>query len=191
MKSWIFAAVLVPQIAMGECYMRSITVNQMSSQIERTADIVREVVRIDNQKQCTTTFRVMITGNWYTALGRARDSITTDDAQLCARAMDLGRARVLQDISGSNVAMTQELICTDQDIPKNRAVKVGDLIRESEVTPHWDPTKRQSFPYKGMECRWFMENVSMGAGGITHNLGVMCRVKNDQWHVLEKWRLGG
>jgi hypothetical protein len=191
MKFWLLFMAVLPHVAFGECYMRSITVNEMSSQIERTADVVKELVPIQDQKQCTVTFRVMISGNWYTALGRSRDSVTTDDAQLCARAMDLGRARVLQDIAGSSVAMTQELICTDQDLPKNRQVKIGDVVRESEVAPHWDPAKRQSFPYKGMECRWFMENVSLGAGGIAHNLGVMCRVKNEQWHVLEKWRLGG
>ncbi len=191
MKKLIIALALIPPVASAECYMRSVTVNQLSSKIERTADIVREVTRVQDQKQCTVTFRVMLEGNWYTALGRARDKLSVDDAQLCARAMDLGRARVLQDIAGSQVEATQELVCTDQDIPKNRVVKVGDQIRESEVAPHWDPAKRQSFPHRGMECRWFMENVSLGAGGIAHNLGIMCRTKNDQWHVLEKWSMGG
>jgi len=182
---------LLPASAAAECYMRSTTINEMNSKIERTADVQKELATINGQKQCTATFRVMIDGAWYTALGRARDSESTNDTQLCTRAMDTGRARVLQDIKGSELAMTQELICTDQDIPKYRPVQVGQVIRESEVAPHWDPGQRQSFPYRGMECRWFMENVAEGVGGLTHNMGIMCRTRFNEWYVLEKWRLGG
>jgi len=190
-KLALMAAVLVPVSVSAECYLRSTTINEMNSKVERTADVQKEIASIAGQKQCTVTFRVMIDGAWYTALGRARDHSASNETQLCTRAMDTGRARVLQDIKGSEMAMTQELVCTDQDIPKYRPVQVGQVIRESEVAPHWDPNMRQSFPYRGMECRWFMENVATGVGGLTHNMGIMCRTRFNEWYVLEKWRLGG
>jgi hypothetical protein len=179
---------MMPLLGHAECYMRSSTLNQFKDKIERTADVDRDVVAMPgNKMQCTVTFRVQIDGQWVTAQGRAVGDVTVGDNQLCAQAQDAGRVKLLQRVGGSETTVSQELVCTDQDIPKWKPVKVGDTVRESEVAPHPDVNKRQSFPYMGTECKWFIETVPYGVGGLIQNQGIICRMRNSQWYVKEKW----
>jgi hypothetical protein len=129
----------------------------------------------------------MVDGVWYTAQGDAVGDMTQGDNQLCGQAQDIGRARLLQKIDGSRTSVTQEMVCTDQDVPKWKPVKTGDIVRESEVAPHWDLTKRQSFAHRGMECRWFMETVPYSIGGVVQSQGIMCRLENNRWLIRDKW----
>lgn len=174
--------------AHAECFMRSSTVNQTKGNVERIADISRDIVPVrGNRLQCTVTFRVMIDGRWYTAEGQALGNDDMNENQLCAQAQDIGRAQLLQRIDGSRTSVNQETLCTDKEIPEWRPVKVGDIIRESQVGPHWDLNKRQSFAHQGMECRWFSETVPYGTGGIVQSLGIMCKLDNGRWLVRDKW----
>lgn len=171
--------------AQAECYMRSTTLNELKARVERQTDVVREVRNINDKLQCFVTFRVMINGVWYTAQGRAVGDTFESENQLCAQAMDSGRARLLQTIKGSETSVTQEMVCTDQTIPTWKPVTVGQKLQESEVAPH--PRKRASFPHKGTECRWFVETLPQGVGGLIQNEGIICRIRQEEWIVLEKW----
>jgi len=173
--------------ASAECYYKSVTLNQFRERIERTADVQREVKRLYGQVSCTVTFRVMIAGQWHTAQGTANNAGSANVDQLCAQAQDYGNSQILQEAAGSTASMHQELICTDQEIPKWRPVKKHETVKESQVAPHWDLAKRQSFQHKGTECRWFTETVPMGQGGLVQSEGVICRINREQWYVAEKW----
>lgn len=179
---------LISTGAGAECYYRSSTINDLNARVQRQSEPVRDVMKLnDRVTQCTVTWRLMIDNTWYTAQGRAQgDSIP--DHQVCAMAQDAGRARLMQQVSGSSTSAYQELICTDQDIPKLKMVKAGDLVRESEVTP--DPDHPGSFPYKGHECRRFLETVTYGVG-LLQNRGIICKLQrgphSGQWKVIEKW----
>jgi hypothetical protein len=102
--------------------------------------------------------------------------------------MDYGRSRVLQNIAGSQTSVNQDMICTD-GAPKWKPVELGMVVKESEVGPHPDPRKRAYWEYMGTECRWFIETmpVGEGLGGMAQNLGVICRLRGDQWLVKDKW----
>lgn len=172
--------------AYADCYLRSITVNEMKARIQRKSDAQREVVFLGNgMARCTVTFRVQINNAWYTAQGRADGDVKLGEAQLCAQAEDGSRARILQDVGGMETSVSQEMVCTDQELPKWKPVKKGDTVRESEVAP--DPDYRESFAYRGMECRRFLETVTYGVGGLVQNKGVICRIRNDEWFVFDKW----
>jgi len=173
----------------AECYYRSNTVNDLKARVQRQSEPARELVRLnDRTTQCTVTFRLMVDNTWYTAQGRAQGDTIVGEYQICAMAQDSGRARLLQQIQGVETSVHQELVCTDQDIPKWKVVKKGDLVRESEVTP--DPDHPGSFPNMGMECRRFLETIPWGEG-LIQNRGVICKlqrgVHSGQWKVLEKW----
>ena len=190
MKNFLALSLIVGtvSVANAECFMRSSTLNEIKGRIERSADINRVVVPLNNnQQKCTVTFRIMVDGVWHTAQGDAIGSLNIGDNQLCAQAQDVGRARLLQSIDGSRSSVTQEMVCTDQNIPKWKPVKTGDIIRESEVAPHWDLNKRQSFVHRGMECRWFIETMPYSVGGMVQSQGIMCRMANERWLVSDKW----
>lgn len=186
-RALLATLVLLQSTAWAECYVQSTYLNQIKSQIERTADEQRFVGIIDGQKLCRVAFRVMVSGQWHTAQGEALGMPEVDDAQLCARATDTGRARLLESIGSVRSSVTQDMICTDKDIPKWKPVRVGDHIRESEVAPHPNPARRKSFAYMGQECRWFVETVPFGTGGLEQNSGIMCRLKQDDWYIVDKW----
>lgn len=183
--AWLLT--LVAGTVSADCYYKSTTLNQFRAQIERTTDLHREVNRVNGQVSCTVTFRVMIASQWYTAQGTASNAESANVDQLCIQAQDYGNAKILQDASGSTASMHQELICTDQNIPRWRPVRKYDTIRESQVAPHWDLAKRQSFQANGTECRWFAETVPMGPGGLVQSQGIICRVGPDSWYVADKW----
>lgn len=181
------AMALCAGTASAECYYKSVTLNQFAGRIERTADLRREVNRLNGQVTCTVTFRVMIAGQWHTAQGSATNAESTNVDKLCIQAQDYGNSQILQEAVGSTASMHQELICTDQTIPRWRPVRKHETVQESQVAPHWDLNKRQSFQHKGTECRWFTETVPMGQGGLVQSEGVICRINREQWYVAEKW----
>jgi hypothetical protein len=191
-KAIALAVALVVSVpAWSECYLRSSTINNLKGKIEKSADQTRRVFPLNNnQLQCTVTFQVMIDGVWYSAQGDAVGAATQGDNQLCAQAQDIGRAHLLQKIEGSQTSVSQEMVCTDQDIPKWKPVNVGDIVRESEVAPHWDQRKRADFDHAGTKCRWFMETAPYRTGGMVQSYGVMCRLNktdNNSWLIRDKW----
>jgi hypothetical protein len=186
----LICAVLCSTSAVAECYLQSTTLNALRGRIERTADITRSIAPgADNQLSCVVTFRVLVDAQWYTAQGSASGASSIGEAQLCAQAMDYGRSRVLQNIAGSQTSVNQDMICTD-GAPKWKPVEIGMIVKESEVSPHPDPRKRAYWEcMPGTEGRWFIETMPAGAGqgGMVQNLGVICRLRGDQWLVKDKW----
>ena len=192
MKTSIALACLIALAgtASAECYLRSSTVNETKGRVERVTDISRDITPTGtDQMQCNVTFRIMIDGTWYTALGRAVGDRRMNENQLCAQAQDIGRADILQRVDGSRTSMKQEMVCTDQDLPKWRPVNPGDVVRESDVTPHWDAKKRTGFvdAVTHQECRWFMETAPYKNGGMAQSEGIICKMNDGAWLVHKKW----
>jgi hypothetical protein len=71
------------------------------------------------------------------------------------------------------------------EMPKLKNVQVGDMVSVSQVSPN--PKKPNSFIYMGTECRWFLETVAIGQGGLAQNQGIICLIKDNQWVVRDKW----
>lgn len=192
MKRLALALALVGS-AHAECYYQSVYVNELKSQIERTADEQRFVGVMNDVKFCRVAFRIQVKGEWLTAQGEARGPLTSNDNQLCAQAVDSGRARVLEKI-GAKMSVTQDMLCTDRDTPTvtRIPVKVGDIVKDSQMDPHPDPSKRVSFldEKSGVECRYFGEAMPTVGGGVVSYYGTMCRVRNGDWLIRNKWRYG-
>jgi hypothetical protein len=74
------------------------------------------------------------------------------------------------------------MVCTDQSLPKTRAVKVGEIIRESEVNPdlQWPHPRRLA---DGYTYRWFVEPSPDGR--LTR--GVIRQLNKTDWQVVDKW----
>lgn len=181
------AAILTSGMAQAECYIRSSTLSEHDARVEKTADVQNTFVRLSSgQMRCTSTFRVLIKGTWYTAEGQAIVAADVDQAQACAQAQNSGRVRLLQSVSGKQLTVQEEMICTDQEMPKIRtAVKVGDVVKESEVQP--DPLWPQSQKFAdGNVCRRFVESNLVGVD-MSRSKGVICQVSESAWKVVDKW----
>lgn len=164
----------------ADCYTRSSTVTKPSNNISRITDLEKTV--LPNNK-CRVTFRALIDNNWHTAEGEAT-SQNVDYA--CSMALNNGRISILEKVSNTTLTANQELICTDQKIPESKPlVKVGDMIRESEVRVH--PIYQNAFLYRGSQCRWFVESIPL-AGKIEVNQGIICNSPSQNaWRVVDKW----
>ena len=172
--------------AHADCYARSASVNTMPLKIERVSDFQKEVLPKGSDKlMCRITFRAQIKGQWYTAQGESTGRVSDNLDGLCASAEQLGRSRILTEIGGSDISVDTDMVCTDQNIPKVRPVELGEIVSQSDVAPN--PQKLGSFQYMGTECRWFLETMPLGIGGLIQNQGIICRLRDNQWVVRDKW----
>jgi hypothetical protein len=171
----------------AECYVRSATVSQLTSSIERTADMDRAILPWSNGGfKCRISFRALIDNKWHSAVGEEIGDARASLDQTCAKALNAGRVSILESVSGTRVTGNQEMICTDRPMPESRPnVSVGDMVWESEVQPH--PVNKNSFNYRGSVCRWFVESKPQ-AGRVDLAQGIICRnLAEKVWKVVDKW----
>jgi len=184
-KPLIVLTMAVTANAQAECYVRSAMTNQTAMSITSIADVQPLVVPISaTQNKCIVNFRAQVNGQWITAEGESVGPKSLSEALLCKGAMDQGRTQILSRADGKTLAMEQNMVCTEQNIPKTRRVNIGDLLQESEVIPHPHFPKR--FVYHNATCRWFAE-PEVRAGDLRHQQGIICRVNDNEWQVVDKW----
>lgn len=174
-------------VAHAECYVRSATNVVPTARIERITDVTRNVLpEENNQLKCRVTFRALIKDKWYTVEGENTGKNTDSLDKICASAYNAGSTRVLSSVSGTAITAQQDMVCTDQPMPKFRPrVAIGDAVRDSELQPH--QIYRNTFTYQGSVCRWFMESTP-SAGQVEMSQGIMCRTpQNSVWRVVDKW----
>lgn len=182
-RSLIALALVFASSANAECYSRTAMTNDLKGRIQKITDIERMVTPVANkQLRCVVTFRALIDKDWYDGEGVSQGSGTEN--QVCAQAQNSGVTFLLQSVKGSNIAVDQEMVCTDQPKLKYRPVKPGDIISESEVKPH--PKFPKTFAYMGTSCKWFLETDTRGVS-LTQWQGVMCDVRNGEWKVIDKF----
>ena len=188
MKKLIIAAAIASAgLADAECYMRSSTLAESDAKIEKIADIQNTFVKLKSgQMRCTSTFRVLIKGTWHDAEGQAIVQPDVAEAQACARAQNNGRVTLLQAVSKKSMTVQQEMVCTDQELPKTRnSVKIGDVVKESEVHP--DPAWPEARKLRdGNVCRRFVESDLSGVD-MRRSKGVICQVSGNAWKVVDKY----
>lgn len=173
--------------ASAECYIRSASVSKANETIDRIADFKREVLPTAGGKNlCRITFRAHINGKWYLATGEEVAQTWGSLDTACAKAQQSAKTNILESVSGTKISTRQDMICTDEPLPKSKPfVSVGDIIKESEVQPH--PTHFDNFRFRGSLCRWFVESTPQ-VGKIDLNQGIICRLSESNfWKVVDKW----
>jgi hypothetical protein len=187
MSRLITFLLLLPSVALADCYVRSATVNDIKSSITRVADIKRYVTPVNkDQFKCTVSFRAEINHVWHTGEAQSIGSTSDSIDQICSQALQSGRAQILQKIAGSAIKVDQEMICTDRPEPEVRTVRIGDIVQLSEVAPH--PKKPDFFTYKGAQCKWFVEtDVNTEARDLFQWQGIVCNVRKGEWQVIDKF----
>ena len=184
-KPIIVLTMTVSATAQAECYVRSAMTNQTAVQITNVTDVRPWVVPISpTQNKCIVNFRAQVNGEWITVEGENVGPKTVSEALLCKGAMDQGRTQILSRANGKTLSLEQNMVCTDQELPKIRRVEIGDRLQESEVLPHPNFPKR--FVYHNAMCRWFAEQ-DVRNGDLRHKQGIICRSHENEWQVVDKW----
>lgn len=171
----------------AECYARSAISSKALAQIERMADIEKQVVPVEgNRQMCRVFFRAFIEGQWQSVEAEEIGSVNDSLDKLCAKAMSTGQINILESISGTKINASQEMICTDEPKPSVKtAVAIGDNVWESEVQPH--PVYKDAFGYRGSVCRWFIESKPQ-IKRVEMQQGIICRNPGEKvWKVVDKW----
>ena len=184
-KPIIVLTMAVSATAQAECYVRSAMTSQTAIQITNVADVRPWVVPVSpTQNKCIVNFRAQVNGEWITVEGENVGPKTVSEALLCKGAMDQGRTQILSRANGKTLSLEQNMVCTDQTLPKIRRVEIGDRLQESEVLPHPNFPKR--FVYHNATCRWFAEQ-DVRNGDLRHKQGIICRSHENEWQVVDKW----
>jgi hypothetical protein len=181
---YLLALVLTSGTAAAECYVKSSSISEMQEGIEKTDNVQRYPIRLNNdQFRCSVTFNAQIKGRWYPVESSAIGSGSED--LVCAQALNSGSARILEKVVGTKFTMQQEMVCTDQPLEPKKSVNVGDLVRESEVVP--DPAWPRARRFRdGNECLRFVESDLAGSE-LRRSYGVICRVDQNSWRVVDKF----
>ena len=170
----------------ADCFVRSAVTNQTTMSVVAVADVQPLVVPISaTQNKCFVTFRAQVNGEWITAESERVGPRTQAESDLCAGALDSGRMQILSRAGGGNLAVEQNMVCSDQPEIKVRVVKRGEMVRESEVRPH--PNFPRPFKYRTAQCRWFIEPEVVPGRDLLQRQGIICQVNGNEWQVVDKW----
>jgi hypothetical protein len=177
---------LVSATVMADCYIRSdIKLTRQTINAGPT-DLQKLVVPDVAGKKCIVQYRVHIGDNWHTAEG---SSVGKDEGSACAKAMDIGRGNVLLDVDPSTITSDSQMVCSDLQEIRVRAVHIGELIWESETDMHRNAQERKYFDYKQTKCRMFTERNAKDRNFYTYQ-GIICKADsspNSKWQVVDKY----
>lgn len=187
LRKTIIALALLPALAYGECYTRSSVVIQPKDITAPATDIERLVTPSGKDNiQCVVKFRIGINGVWQTAEGRAVGAKGNEDL-VCQHAVNLESSYLLVAQGDRKMQAEQQMTCYDGPEYNIRKVKVGDVVRDSEVEQH--PTVRKYYAYQRTQCRYYGEHT-MVKDNLAFYQGVMCRIdssRNPKWQIMDKW----
>lgn len=181
MRSLTAAVLLVASSAVtAECYLRSATVVSGTAGVQRVADVKETKLPYNGLRKCIAQMRIQVNGEWTDAEG---EGIAETDQQACSNARELAQARFLTPVDNPVVNAESSMVCTDAPQIKFRErVRIGDLIRESEVGVHH--RYPQPFRHKGTQCKWFIHQEAH-LGKLVSFGGIMCATRNDLWRVVD------
>jgi hypothetical protein len=187
MKNVIIAGLILASTpAIADCYMRSNI--KLTRQVINAGptDIQRLVVNDGANKKCMVQYRVHIGDEWHTAEGVGQ---AKEEGPACAQAMDVGQGRVLNEVEPSKITSESDMVCNDLPEIRVRAVRIGEVIWESETDMHRHEQERQYFDYKQTRCRMFTERNAKDRNLYTYQ-GIICKADTNplgKWRVIDKY----
>ena len=151
MKRLLIAGLILASSSVSaECYMRS-NIHLTRQEINAgPTDFQRLVVPASSGKKCMVQYRVHIGDEWHTAEGSGQGQ---DEGSACAQAMDVSRGHLLNEVEPTNITSNSDMVCNDLPEIRIRAVRIGEVIWESETDMHRHPQERKYFDYKQTRCR--------------------------------------
>ena len=171
--------------AADQCVLQDQTVSRGYTMISERANIRSEVVPSFNGKKCMVNFRARIGAEWHTAFGEYEWPGDRPREEACAVALKRAEDSVRERVGRSQVITEKTLICNDNpDLRTLRQTNPGTMGDLSQFRPH--PEYTREFWHNGTQCRFFLDSAYVGTDIRTFQ-GVICRVHDSKWVVVDKW----
>ena len=176
---------VISTTAQADCYVRSAMTGRAQVTITDIADVQTLVVPVNmTQNKCFATYRAQVNGQWQSLEGTNTGPKSMTEEELCRGALDSSRAQIMSRANGTNMQVETNMVCDDRPAIQVHNVKIGDLVRVSEVRPH--PNFPKPFVFRTAQCRWFIEPEPR-VGDLLQRQGIICQSHADQWRVIDKW----
>jgi hypothetical protein len=179
---------LLPTLALAndQCVLQDRTVSRGSVTIAERADIRTEVVPSHaGGRRCMVNFRARIGATWHTAFGEYEWPGDRPREEACAVALKRAEDSVKERVGSSQVISEKTLICNDNpDLKTLRRTNPGTIGDLSQFRPH--PEYPREFWHNGAPCRLFLDSTFTGSDIRTYQ-GVICRVHDSKWVVVDKF----
>jgi hypothetical protein len=176
---------LAATTAQADCYVRSAMTGKGQITVTDVSDVRNLVVPISfTQNKCFATYRALVNGKWESLEGTSVGPKSMSEDELCRSAVDSSKAQILSRASGTNMSVETNMVCDERPAIQVKNVKIGELVRLSEVRPH--PNFPKPFIYRTAQCRWFIEPEPR-VGDLLQRQGIICQSNGDEWRVIDKW----
>jgi hypothetical protein len=185
-RLFILGLCLVSTTVFADCYVRSSIKLTRQAINAGPTDIQKMVVPDAIGQKCVLRYRVHIGDEWHTAEGT---SVGKTEAEACARAQDIGNGRVLAEVEPSQIRADTQMVCSDLPDIRIRAVRIGEVVWDSETDMHRNEQERKYFDYKQTRCRMFTERNAKDRNLYTYQ-GIICKADtnpNGKWRVVDKY----
>jgi len=180
MKSIIILSILVSQLALADCDMRSASSLSSLRKVGPVTDLVKNT---SVYGQCSVQFKLNVDGIWHDVNGTRKG--LEQESYLCHYAVEQARDNLLLELGGK--FQTEAITVCKEGNLKIEKIKIGDTILENEVgtVPEANP---KYFKYQNTQCRLFREKL-VSKGELRVNHGVICQIDSNatNWLVVDKW----
>lgn len=186
MKIWPILLCVPMGVWASECVLQDRTVTQSQGKIQQRSSINQTVVNLPSgERRCIVEFRVQINNQWHTAHGQYDWPGDRPREEACAVAVDRAQDAVLTYSQPLHLRSEKVLVCSDRaDSQLVRSTNPGTVAADHQFRPH--PNYPRRFWHNGTECRWFLES-SFRQGDIYNYQGIICKIHNNQWVVVDKF----
>ena len=182
----VLIGTLMATSAASECVLRTNATTRVIGKIDDIADIQPfAVAGFNGERKCSIRARVLYKGAWHTIFSDYSGKVSDQD--LCRNAVEIGVRQFLAGKEDTKVVAENTMVCSDEPEIKPRPVQKGEIVRISELLPH--PDQPKAFPWKGVECRYFLEATGQGTNYYRWT-GIVCRTGRngaDEWTVVDKY----
>lgn len=184
----LVAFLLLPAMAAAndQCVLQDRTVSRGHVVIAERSNFRADVVpSTSNQRKCIVSFRARIATEWHTAFGEHEWDGHRPREEACAVAVKRAEDSLRERVGKSQVVSEKILICNDNpDLRTLRQTNPGTVGDLSQFRPH--PDYVREFQHNGAVCRWFLDSTFTGRDIQTFQ-GVICRVQDNRWVVVDKF----
>ena len=186
MKKLLALALIPATVLASECVLQDRTVSRSAVTIVERSKISPEVVpSVNNGKKCMVTFRVRIGSDWHSAFGEYEWAGDRPREEACAVAVTRAESEVRERVGKLQTVNEKTMICSDRpDLDALRSTNPGTIAELHQFRPH--PDFPREFWHNGAPCRYFLDSAYVQSDVRTFQ-GVICKVHNSKWVVVDKW----
>jgi uncharacterized protein YodC (DUF2158 family) len=137
-------------------------------------------------RKCMVSFKAIADGKWYNGTGEASYSSAQSEDDACRIALEHGKEELVARVFGKKIHGEETMVCDETPPPATRPVKIGEIVKLSDVNPHLTKTM---FKYQGVLCHWFIE-TNMEDKDLYQYQGIICKTARpgfDTWQVVDKF----